>query len=73
VLPKLDKVYVSPKPVHSSDAATEKCHVDSDSQASNDHPENIASFFSWMHMSRISFEKLSILKKRHVYFILSNK
>jgi len=62
-LPRLDNVSVSPVPVHSSDADTEKCHIDSESQAANasneslNHPENIhiVSFFSWMHLSKISF------------------
>jgi hypothetical protein len=52
-LPRLDNVSVSPVPVHSSDADTEKCHIDSESQAANasneslNHPENIhiVSFF----------------------------
>ncbi|PUZ48564.1 hypothetical protein GQ55_7G254800 [Panicum hallii var. hallii] len=46
-LPKLDNVSVSPVPVHSSDADTEKHHKDSESQAATasneslNHPENI--------------------------------
>jgi hypothetical protein len=65
-LPRLDNVAVSPVPVHSSDADTEKRHIDSESQAANasneslNHPENIhiVSFFSWMLLSKISFQKL---------------
>lgn len=46
-LPRLDNVSVSPVHVHSSDADTEKRHMDSESQAANasneslNHPENI--------------------------------
>lgn len=46
-LPRLDNVSVSPVHVHSSDADTEKHHMDSESQAANasneslNHPENI--------------------------------
>ena len=46
-LPRLDNVSVSPVPVHSSDAATKKRHIDSESQAANawneslNHPQSI--------------------------------
>lgn len=62
--PRLDNVSVSPVHVHSSDADTEKHHMDSESQAANasneslNHPENIhivSFFFSCMLLSKICY------------------